>query len=65
MMSAQASMPPRSGMMGAQPSMPPRSPRLESPVERLRGQLAAQVVQARTYYEAGKKDFDEGFEFAS
>ncbi len=60
MMSAQASMPPRSGMMGAQASMPPRSPRLESPVERLRGQLAAQVVQARTYYEAGKKDFDEG-----
>jgi protein involved in temperature-dependent protein secretion len=29
-------------------------------VDRLRGQLAAQVVQARTYFEAGKKDFDEG-----
>jgi len=54
-------LPPRSpGMMGAQASMPPRSPRPESAVDRLRGQLAAQVVQARTYFEAGKKDFDEG-----
>jgi curved DNA-binding protein CbpA len=60
MMSAQASMPPRLGMMGAQASMPPRSPRPASAVDRLRGQLAAQVVQARTYFEAGKKDFDEG-----
>jgi curved DNA-binding protein CbpA len=63
MMSAQGTLPPRppgAGMMSAQASMPPRSPRVESPVERLRGQLAAQVVQARTYFEAGKKDFDEG-----
>jgi len=53
-------LPPRTVGMPGQATLPPRSPRPESAVERLRGQLAAQVVQARTYYEAGKKDFDEG-----
>ena len=55
-----STLPPRTVGLGGQASLPPRSPRPESAVERLRGQLAAQVVQARTYYEAGKKDFDEG-----